>query len=104
MTSTPNTTQVQTTNLFQDEYNLSNLRPIQTDIQRTSPVEASSMWHLDSSYTDSSSQSGSLGSSAADDIVNELFLSDPSETIDISDKPFESSMDFDMYDTENMII
>ena len=102
MTSTPNTFKIQPTHL-QNECNLSDLSPIQTDVHRINP-EGPAMGHLNSSYMHISSSSSSSGSSAADDIDNELFLSDSSETIDISGEQFESALEFDICVTDDMIM
>ena len=99
MTSTPNTVKIQPTHLFPND-----LSPIQADVHRIHPEEGPAMGDLNSSYMDISSSSSGSGSSAADDIVNELFLSNSSETIDISDEQFESALDFDICVIDDMIM
>ena len=93
MTSTPNIVKIQPTQLPQNECTLFDLSPIQTDVLRINQ-EGLAMGNLKSSYMDISSSSSSSGSSTADDIVDESFLSDSSENIDISDTQFESALDF----------
>ena len=97
MTSSPNNVRIPATDRLHNEYIISDpsTYTIQaTNVQSQSPGEESG--YFDGSYTDIYSPSSSSGSSAADDIVDELFASD-SFISDISDEQLKSIMDFDTF-------
>ena len=97
MTSSPNIVRIPTTDLFHHEYIIADQSPGTVKVAnihcQSSDGESG---YFDSSYADIYSPSSNSGSSAADDIVDELFTSD-SFTSDKSNEHLESILDIDTF-------
>ena len=95
MTPSPNNVRIPAKDPLHGEYIISDPSTYtiqEANVHCQSPGEESG--YFDGSYVDVDSPCSSLGSSVADDIVDELFTSD-SFTSDISNELLESRMDFD---------
>ena len=104
MTSSPNNARILTTDPLRGEYIICDPSTTQApNVHCQSSDEESA--YFDYSYTDIYSPSSSSGSSAADDIVDELFTGD-SFTSEISNEHLHSIMDFDTFAwwRHNMVI
>ena len=95
MTSSPNNVRIQATDPLHGEYIICDPYTTQTpNVHCQNSDEESG--YFDCSYADICSPSSSSGSSAADDIVDELFTSD-SFNSETSYEHLESTMDFDTF-------
>ena len=97
ITSSPNNIRIPATDCLHNEYLISDRSPgpvLATNVYCQSSGEESG--YFDSSYADIYSPSSSSGSSAADDIMDELFSSD-SFASDISNEHLSSLIDIDIF-------